>query len=180
MSREEVLDLLDTISVSYKNFVQDTDLLLKIWEEVLYQYDGGEVKRKLHEYMALEQFQYQPPTVDYLVSGLTKICDKVDYTKQVVYCHLCKRPFNDIEQLKKHTERCLSVRYIVRQCKKMFNKEVNKRELYEMNQEEFDKRYEDLLKKIQATTTDEREKIRIGFIFNPPQTEVAKNYLNQK
>lgn len=181
MSREEVLDLLDTIAVSYKNFVQDTDLLLKTWEEILCQYDTEEVKQELRKCMSEDQFQYQPPTVYYLVRNLRKICEKVDYTKQVVYCHLCKRPFNDDEQLKMHIDRCLSVRYILRQYKRFnISKQLSKRDLYEMNQEEFDKKYEELLKWIQKNTTDVREKARIEFIFNPPRAEVAKKYLNQK
>ena len=62
---------------------------------------------------------------------------------------------------------------------KWFNKDVNKKELYELEENEFQKRYDDLLKYIMEHTTDEKEKQRIGFIFNPPTPEEVAKYFSK-
>ena len=178
MTKLEVDELVNLLDMSYRNFVKDPVGMSNLYLKMLYQYDCEDVMKKLQECMAMEQFQFQPPTLDYLVKDLTRNKDKVDFNKTLIYCQFCNRMFNSIETLHKHEDRCRSVRYIARQYKKYLNREVNKRELYEMSDEEFDEKYDKLLKFIEMRSTDEREKEIISFIFKVPTKEVAKKIIN--
>ena len=179
MTRLEVDKLLNTVDLNYKNYFKGSITEFSdYWYEYLYQYDFKEVEKKLRECMAMDQFQYQPPTLDYLIKDLVKIQDKVDFNKTLIYCQFCNRIFNSIETLHKHEDRCRSIRYIARQYKKYLKREVNKRELYEMSDEEFDEKYDKLLKFVQERTNDEREKEIISFIFKVPTKEDAKKFIN--
>lgn len=179
MNRQEVAELLNLIDVNCRNFSKDKDIdaMMTSWLEVLCEYEYKDVKNRLKQCLAQDMFQYQPPTVYYLVKELQKKQDKVDFKKQVIYCNICGRAFNYEDKLKNHFERCSSVRYIITQCKKWGKKDLNKRELYEMGEEEFNEKYEKLLHYIYEHTTNEKEKTRIGFIFNPPGAEIAKKFL---
>ena len=178
MTKLEVDELVNLLDMSYRSFVKDPVGMSNLYLKMLYQYDCEDVMKKLQECMAMEQFQFQPPTLDYLVKDLTRNKDKVDFNKTLIYCQFCNRMFNSIETLHKHEDRCRSVRYIARQYKKYLNREVNKRELYEMSDEEFDEKYDKLLKFIEMRSTDEREKEIISFIFKVPTKEVAKKFIN--
>ncbi len=178
MTKLEVDELVNLIDMNYRGFIKEPILFSKKWYEYLYQYSFEEVENKLHECMSMEQFQYQPPTLDYLIKDLTKIQDRVDLSKMIVYCQFCKRIFNSINELHIHENRCRSVRYIARQYQKYFNREVNKRELYEMDNEEFNEKYDILLKYVEKHISDEKEKKIINFIFNLPGKETAKKFIN--
>ena len=178
MTKLEVDELVNLIDISYRGFVKDPVGMSNLYLKTLYQYDCEDVIKKLKNCMAMEQFQFQPPTIDYLIRDLTKNQDKVDFNKTFIYCQFCKRIFNSIEVLHKHEDRCRSVRYIVRQYKKYLNREVNKRELYEMSDEDFDEKYDKLLRFIEQHTTDEKEKKVIGFIFKVPSKEDARKVIN--
>ena len=178
MSKENIVDLVGLIDLNYKGFVKDTNAFVKQWYEILYQYDFEDVNKRLHECMAMEQFQFQPPTLDYLIRDLRKIQDKVDFTKPVYWCSICNRCFNDKQVYQKHFDRCSSVRYILKQTKKYFGKELDKRSLYTMQDEEFDLKYQKLLLYIHEKTDRQWEKECIEHILKPPSAEVAKSFIN--
>ena len=48
-----------------------------------------------------------------------------------------------------------------------------------MPEDEFDEKYKIILRKVQSLTTDEMEKRRIEYIFNPPNQEEAKDFLDK-
>lgn len=178
MTYEEVVDLLDIISSFYKNF-DITEEKIQAWLNVLQEYDKNEVNEVLKSAMAEDRFQNNLPTPYYLVRNLVKKYDKVNYKEQVVYCPICRRPLNQ-PQYEKHFDRCLSVEYILNQCKR-FNTECrySKKELYEMNETIFEEYYDTILKYVMNHTTDKSEKTRIGFIFNPPSEEKARQFLSK-
>ncbi len=177
MNREEVLNLISQIDMNYKNFDLNPDDIIDSWYEELSQYDCSEVNQKLREYMEDERYQYTPPKLVFLIKDLKKIYDKVNLKKVTIFCRFCKRGFQE-KELKKHEDRCRSVRYIASKYKKL-GKQVDKRSLYTMSQEEFDQKYEQLLKHIMEISKDENEKARISFIFNPPKADKARKFLNQ-
>lgn len=147
------------------------------WYRVMYKYDFNETMNNLHIAMANEKYQKEPPTAYYLVQDLTPTNEKVDFNKLVIFCPICKRAVNQNEE-KKHTDRCRSIDYLVRQYKRKFNKELNAKELWKMSDEEFDKRYFDSLKKFQGATSNEKEKEIIGFVLNKPDPKTAKNFFS--
>lgn len=177
MTYEEVVDLLDLLSTCYK--IEVTDNMIRAWLNVLCEYDTEEVKKALDEAMAEERFQREPPQAQYLVRGIIKKYDKVDYSKQVIYCTICKKPLNQPDY-EKHFDRCLSTEYILNQCK-MFNTQCRytKKELYEMPETIFREYYSSILKYVMDHTNDLSEKTRIGFIFNPPSEEKARKFLKR-
>lgn len=174
MNYQEVNELLDYLSVSYK--IETPTSMLNAWLDVLQEYDYEEVKNSLGEAMSEDRFQRTPPQVQYIVRNLIKKYDKVDYSKQVVYCPICRKPLNQPDY-EKHFDRCSSVEYVIRESKKWFHRDLTKKFLFELSDEEFDLRYNKLLQYIYEHTTDESEKTRIGFIFNPPSEEKAREFL---
>ena len=177
MNVEQVNDLLEYISISYKTEIPTS--MLYSWLDVLQAYDYEEVKQSLDEAMAEERFQTRPPQSQYIVRNLVKKYDKVNYKEQVVYCPICRRPLNQ-PQYDEHFNRCSSVEYILNQCKR-FNIQCrySKKELYEMKEIDFEEYYNTILKYVMNHTTDASEKTRIGFIFNPPKKKKAKEFLSK-
>lgn len=177
MNVEQVNELLEYISVSYKTEMPTS--MLYSWLDVLQEYDYEEVKKALDDAMAEDRFQRTPPQVQYLVRNLIKQHDRVDYSKQVVYCQICGKPCNQSDY-NKHFDRCSSIEYMLSQYKRFGHQsKLSKKELYEMSDEEFDTKYENMLKYIYANTTDEHEKTRIGFYFSPPSEEKAREFLKR-
>ena len=176
MNKEQVTEIINFISDSYKYF-EPTEILIEAWQEELYQYDYEQVKNSLKSYMAEDRFQSQPPTIYMLVKNLPKIYDKIDFTKDTFYCDICNKAYNDLDQLEKHRDKCSSIRYVIKQNKKWFNRTIDKKFLWQLSDEEFEERYNKLLKYIMEHTTDENEKTRIGYIFNPPSAEEAREFL---
>jgi hypothetical protein len=175
VSQKELLELLSLVKVNYPYFKVDP-AVEKAWYEVTHYFKYEDVKHNLEIAMTSERFQKDPPTIYYLTQNLTPIHESVSFEKRIVFCPICKRALNQEEE-KKHFERCSSVRYIVRQYKRWNGNELNRRDLFEMSEEEFEKKYNELLKYVETHTDDVHEKIRIGFIFNPPSIEQAKKFL---
>lgn len=177
MIKQEINKLLHFIDDNYSNnFIQKNSNFMATWESELSQYDYDDVLNKFKEYAKNDNYG-KIPTLYMLISGLSKTSNKVDFTKQVIYCDLCHRAFNGYEEQLKHKEKCLSIDYVIKQSKKWFNKELTRKELWEMPTQKFEDRYNKLLKYIYEHTIDSEEKKRIGFIFVPPSPEVAKNFL---
>lgn len=178
MNYEEVTNLLELVSIHYKNF-EVKEKTVYAWLDVLQSYDKNEVEQELKDAMMDKQFQYEPPKAYYLVRNLIKKYDKVDYSKQVVYCPICRRPLNQPDY-DKHFDRCSSIEYIISQCKRFdATMSKTKKELFEMSDSDFDKYYNTILRFVQKNTASKSEKERIEFIFNPPSQEKARKFFNK-
>lgn len=179
MQKSEVYDLVQIINQNYPTFIKEgkEEDLINVWFKELQQYDYEDVLEALKSYMAQEKYQYQPPTLYLLISGLTKKHEKKDWSKGTFYCSYCKRAFNSEEEQKQHEDRHRSIKYVIRETKKWFKKELTEKFLWTMSEEEFNERYNKLLKYIMEHTTDEAERKRISFIFNPPTKEQALEFL---
>ena len=179
MDKKEVKELFNYLEQNYSNFEYDKSKF-DYWFNELQQYDNDDVRERLKDLMSDERYNYQPPFLETIVKGLTKKSGKLDFSQLVYYCKFCRRGFNDRKELDNHEDRCRSIKYIERQYKR-FNLEkidnAKKRELYELSEEEFDRQYKLILKYVMQQTTDESEKTRISFIFNPPSQEQAKAFL---
>lgn len=178
MNNEQVKEIILYLKNSYSNYDFKKELV-DYWKQELSQYDYEDVKNKLKELMSEDRYAYQPPLLEALTRGITKKHNKVDFNELVYFCMFCRRPFNDRNEFEEHQDRCRSIKYIERQYKRFNWGEVrNKAEMYNMSEEEFDEKYKIILRKVQNATTDEMEKRRIEFIFNPPSQEKAKEFLN--
>lgn len=175
MEKNEVSDLLDYIVNIYPNFKID-DSIMNTWFNELQQYDLDDVKGNLKSFMASEYYQKQPPTVSLLIKGLQRKYEKTDWNKVETLCQRCHKPLS-LSEYDNHFSRCSNVDYVIRETKKYYHKELTRKELFAMSDEEFNERYNKLLHFIYDHTKNESEKTRIGFIFNPPSKEQAKNFL---
>ena len=182
MQREQVYELVELIDENYKGFVKNVEELTNSWHKVLKDYRYEEIKDKLLKLMAMEQFQYQPPTLPFLVKDITSISEENRRNNFYYTCNICTRRFKGKEEYEKHFGRCSSVRYVIKQSKKWFKQDLekNKRDLYLMSDEEFNKRYHKLILHIRENTENEMEKECIEHILNPPSPEVAKKFLNRE
>ena len=179
MNSEQIKELIKYLKNSYPNYEFKNEMI-EYWEQELSQYEYEDIKNKLKELMGEERYSYQPPLLEAITRGITKKHNKVDFNELVYFCRICRRPFNSKEELDLHEDRCRSIRYIEKQYKRFNWGEVkNKAEMYNMSEEEFDKKYKIILRKVQNATNDELEKTRIEFIFNPPSQEQARKFLNE-
>ena len=178
MNKQEIDMLFQKLSWNYpkENF---SEKLIKEWSSVLSEYDYADVNENLDILLADKVFLYVPPKLMTLVSGLTKKYKKVDFNKIVYFCQFCRRPFNAIEDLHNHEDRCRAIRYIESKSNK-YNWDFNiqrKAQLYQMTDSDFKNFYDSFLKSVQKVTNSEFEKQMIENIFNPPREREAKEFL---
>lgn len=179
MEKSETKNLLKHIENSYSGFKVSKEMF-EYWVQELQDYDFEDINTRLKQLMGEEKYSHIPPLLEALTKGLTRKSNKVDFSKQVIGCKHCRRLFNDLEETHIHEDRCSAIKYIERQYKR-FNLGVidnsKKYELYNMSEEEFDKKYKTILKFIQQQTTNDFEKQLIQNIFVTPSAEQAKQII---
>lgn len=180
MTRDETVLILRHMSCSLPNFNYRDDGVLETWHNVLKEYDYTETFKKVNTLLEEDRFQYQAPTPQFVVRDLRKKSEKIKLNSYKVACRNCGKMCSSYEDEERHFDRCSSVEYILNLYKR-FNLQCTKtkKELFEMPEQEFDDSYNKILKYVMEHMTDVSEKERIGFIFNPPSEEKARNYLNR-
>ena len=176
MNRDEVTELLNYINLNYPQYEVD-GTIIDAWLNELQVYDLEDVKKNLKQLMSEDLYSKTPPLLSRIIRGLTPKSEKLDFTKSVIYCPRCHKGFNSHEEEDEHFGKCSSVDYVIKETRKWFKKELTRKELFAMSDEEFQERYKKLLWWIHDHTKDEREKARIEFIFNPPSREKAKAFI---
>lgn len=161
MQKEEVYDLVRFVDMSYKGFVKNLEEMTNSWYRVLKEYKYQDIKNRLDKLMAMEQFQYQPPTLPFLVKDIPTVEEASKKNNFYQECNICHRKFKTEQEYKIHFERCSSVRYVMKQTKKWFKRDLDKRELYQMSEEEFNARYNKLIVHIYKHTENEKEKLNL-------------------
>lgn len=182
MNKSQTIEIINIINNNYKNFFDESrlDNIIKEWNIELSQYDYDDIKEALIECMSKSEFQMKPPTLYHITSKCQKKHDKINLSSMIYFCNKCHRPFDSMELLSEHRDRCNSVIFICNQWKKWYGKDLTKadiRTLYEMEEVQFRERYNKLLHYIYEHTQDENEKILIGYIFNPPNQETAQDFI---
>lgn len=176
MNREEVVNLFEFLETNYPTFSYSSKTI-DTWLNELQMYDVDDVKRNLKGLMAEDLYSKTPPLLSRIIRGLTPKNEKLDFTKSVIFCPRCHKGFNSHEEEDEHFGKCSRVDYVIRETRKWFKKELTRKELFAMPDEEFQERYKKLLWWIHDHTEDEREKTRIEFIFNPPSKEKARSFI---
>lgn len=164
MTERETVQILDEISYQNKNFSY-TNEMLRSWYQVLKDYDFEDVIRVVKESLSEEKFQYQTPSAYYLIKNLRKTSEKQELNSYQVFCPICGRLFKTYQEEEKHFDRCSSVEYVIREYKKWYGKDLDKKELFEMNEDDFKIRYLKLLSHIYKNTANEQEKVIIEHIL---------------
>lgn len=127
------------------------------WYRILKNYDYQDVIESLERWLSDSENKYYLPDVYTLVNGLYTDEEKNRPMEFKIMCRYCKKWFA-YDGLKKHEDRCGSVEYIITNYKKLFNKELSRETLWDLNEEEFEKRYysslELFLKKVEPNSLE--------------------------
>lgn len=156
MELKEVSMLLKRIKSHYQEFIVD-DFKINEWYRELKDYSLDDVMEKLEIHLKSEQYGNQIPKVHFLIKYLTKEKDKGKQLKGVKQCHICYS-FIDLDEFEKHFDRCSSVDYLNRRNIDYFNKPIDKEKYMNMEQKEFDEKYNKMCYYIFEHTQDQREK----------------------
>ena len=159
MQKSETNILLQRIKTYYPKFYY-ASYVVENWYMELKDYNPNIMIQALKQYA---EDNAEPPSV----VNLTSIADRIKNTNEIDYQTLCKicGKLLSKEQQVVHEDRCRSIRYMEKQYKKLFNKELSRRQLWEISKEEFDKKYDEFLKYIlpKITNLDEKHAIEMYF-----------------
>lgn len=182
MTRDESKNLMKRIKEHYQDFIVDEGKIDE-WHGYLKDYTYKDVSKKLDEHLSSEQYGQYIPKVAFLVKYLTKEADKGKIEDFKIQCYLCGRYIKNSEY-QEHFSRCSSINYMNKQRKKYFNKEFDEqaiKQLWKMSEEDFRKKYREMLEIVKNNTTDDFEKERVTalleyrpFVFQTNFVQVIK------
>ena len=156
MELKEVSMLLKRIKSHYQEFIVD-DFKVNEWYKELKDYSIDDVMEKLEQHFRSEQYGNQIPKVYFLTKYLTKEQDKNKQLKGSQQCHICHK-FINLEEFENHFDRCSSVDYLNRRNIQYFDKPIDKEKYMNMDQRDFEEKYNKMCYYIYENTKDQREK----------------------
>lgn len=178
MKKNETIEMMKYIKTNYE-FFEITEEKVNVWYETLKAYTFNDVLNNLKKVIGSGQWKSAPP-LDVITHGLKEQSSYLDWQKGVVKCPRCGKAFNienesyECKALDKHRSRCNSIDYVIRETKKHFGKELTRTELWNMDEEEFNYRYDKLVEYIKKNTKDENLIKFLNYEKNPPIQEIAK------
>ena len=150
----------------------------KEWHKVLEPYDFEDVDRKLIEYFKDGDNIGKIPDAFYLTKYLKTHDSKRNSQGIWIKCQLCQEEMS-LEEYDNHYERCASVEYICKQSIRVFGQRLNRNQMMNLSQKDFDKRYIYFLYQLQAKTKDFDEKTRLEKIIKLLEGKNGKMTLNE-
>lgn len=163
MTRSEVVELVDLIQIHRPYF--KTRLGEKIyqnlvieWSRIMEPYDYEDIKKNLEDFLKDENNYGKEPDAYQLIRGLLTTEDKKEGNKGQVACQFCGRFMSRLD-IGSHEDRCRSIRYLKKLYDRYLNATFNiSKELYEMNDKEFEQKYIAVLEKALPRVNDVTEK----------------------
>lgn len=110
------------------------------WYRILKEYDYQDVVDNLESWLSDSDNRFYLPDVYILTNGIYKIQEKNKPMEFKIMCPYCNKWF-PYQGFKKHEDRCSSVEYIIKNYKKLFNKELSRENLWDLTKEEFEQKY---------------------------------------
>lgn len=156
ITRNDVNELLEMI---YGEFYEQD--LREDWYETLKNYNKEQIFNKAKELLD----KGITPKINGLIADFKELPKTIDMKEKKLGCQCCGRII-EADKFQLHYERCSSIRYISKRYKQYFNKDLNKRELWEISKAEFDKRYDKLLETIYKVSKNANEKRNIAKILD--------------
>lgn len=174
MTRNETKDFMERIKLHYQDFIVD-DKKAEEWHKELKDYDYAEVNEKFEQHLRNEQYGHTIPKVAFLTKYLTKLSEKNknEANNIMVKCNVCGASIT-LADFEKHTDRCNSVEYLNTQSIRLYQKELDKDYYRQMDDEKFDRIYDNVLKKILEVTNNSIEKYVITKYFESKENEVLE------
>ena len=176
MKINETNNLMKRIKEHYQDFIVDEGKIEE-WHKFLKDYSYSDVSKKLDEHLSSQEYGQYIPKVAFLVKYLTKEEDKGKTEDYKIQCYLCKR-FIKNSEYQEHFSRCSSINYMNRQRYKYFGKEFDettKKQLWNMSEESFRKKYREMLEVVRKNTEDEYEKERVTALLEERAFKVQLN-----
>ena len=165
MTIKEATTFMERIKQHYQDFIID-EYKIKEWYKDLQYYNFDEVNKKLDEHLRSEKYGEYIPKLHFLLMYLVKEEDKdKDWLlEKNVRCGMCGKIMNyyDYEE---HYKRHSSIEYIKQQYLKYKNEEIDTEKLFNMDNAEFNKKYDKILEFVLENTEDKEEKERIEKYF---------------
>ena len=165
MTIKEATKFMERIKQHYQEFIID-EYKIEEWFNDLQHYSYEDVNKKLDEHLRSERYGEYIPKLHFLLSSLIMEKDKgKDWLKEAeIKCNICGRvmKYYDYDN---HFARHLSVDYIAKQYLKYKNEEIDKEKFLKMDDEEFEIKYDKILKFVYENTNDEEEKDMIRNYF---------------
>lgn len=183
MKKNETIEMMKYLKQNYE-FFEITEEKVNVWYESLKEYKFTDVLNNLKKVIGTGQWKQVPP-IDVITHGLKEQSLYLDWQKGVVKCPRCGKVFNvdnefyQSKALEEHRSKCNSIDYVIRETKKWFDKDLTRSELWKMSNDEFDYRYNKLVKYIKNHTEDETTKRFLDYEINPPSDEKAREELKR-
>ena len=146
MTTKEVRNFMERVKSHYQEFIID-DFKISEWYGKLKDYDAEDVNKKFDEHLGSEIYGESIPKIYFLTKYLTPTKDKGKVVHYTVYCPKCGYEIPD-EEFEHHTKRCYEASTIVRDFKKYFNRSLQKKKLMSLDDEDFEKLYQEYLNKM--------------------------------
>ena len=146
MTKEESSRIVDRVKIYRQNFVIGNSIYAE-WFRILEPYDYEDVNKKLEEYLRNADNYNRIPDPYYLTKFLNTIEQKEKKEVIIVSCTLCGKKINILEY-EIHYSRCLSAKYLCKESKKHFNRELDYERLMNAPDKKFEDFYWDFSKKL--------------------------------
>lgn len=127
------------------------------WHEVLEPYDYDDVDKKLNDYFMDGDNVGRIPDIHYIVKYLKNHKEKKETTGIIIRCPLCQKELQ-YSMFDYHYERCSSVEYICKNSERYFLQRIDKNKLFQMNKEQFDRKYLEFISALKDKIEDKNEK----------------------
>lgn len=180
MKIKETSRLMERIKEHYQDFIIDEGKTEE-WHNFLKDYAYEDVSKKLDEHLSSEQYGQFIPKVAFLVKYLTKEKEKGQNEDYLVQCFYCKKYLKNSE-FQKHFSRCSSINYMNNQRQRFFDKtfdDVAIKQLWNLDEESFRKKYREMLDVVRKNTTDECEKERITALLEYRPFTIQTNFVEK-
>ena len=155
MNKAEVRNLLKKIQSNYPSFLVSEDKLEE-WHKELKDYDCEDVLNKVDEHLRSEKYGRQEPRVYLLTKGLVKTKNKAKRKGIKIRCNICGEVVL-LNEFDNHFDRCSSVKYLNDQNLKYFGKEIDKEKYMNMNDKEFDYKYDKFCEYVLTNSNNDEE-----------------------
>ena len=180
MTREESKNLMKRIKEHYQDFIVDEGKIDE-WHNYLKDYSYSDVSKKLDEHLSSQEYGQYIPKVAFLVKYLTKEQDKGKIEDFKIKCYLCEKYIKNSEY-QKHFSRCSSINYMNKQRYKYFGKEFDEtaiKQLWDMEEETFRKKYREMLEVVRNNTKDEYERARVTALLEYRPFTIQKSFVEK-
>ena len=174
MNKKETIHFMERVKSHYQEFIID-DFKISEWYGKLKDYDAEDVNKKFDEHLSSEEYGEYIPKIFFLTKYLTPTKDKGKVVHYTIYCPNCGDEIPD-EEFEYHSQRCYESSTIVRDFKKYFNKNLQKKKIMDLDDEDFNKLYLDYVDKM--INCDRVETFRKKILFHIMYPEYTEDDIN--